>query len=236
MSSTPLVAWSFALPSPGRDATVGDDRALPVGVADRQLADLTARRRRVDADAAAPLDVEQAAGQDRARAAVRVRPGGVQPAAAQDPGGGAVRGRRGRPTSPARSPAPRRDPSAPGTDTVWSSPPVVAFDAGQARQREQAQLAVLAALDEVAAREQRRRGRAEVEVARVQLGLVGRASSASAAACRRARGRARCRPSSSCRRRARSRSRRAGCRSPGRRRAPSGPRSPSRSPGSSTAG
>ena len=91
---------------------------------------------------------------------------GSRPAAARDERPGAL---------PDRRLAEERRSSRGGT--VCSSPPVRAFDAGEPAQLQQPQLAVLAALQRVAAGEQRRARRAEVGVGHVQLVLIRRASS-----------------------------------------------------------
>ena len=126
MSRTPLVAWSFELPSAGGDAAVDDDRALPVRIADRQRRRrCLPGRRRVDVDPAAPLDVEEAAGEHRARAAVAVRPDLVQAAAlraARRP----CRAEVARNTQvPCQVAGSEKRSVGPGTGTVCSSPPVV---------------------------------------------------------------------------------------------------------------
>ena len=151
MSSTPLVSWSFELPSAAAtrpSTTIGLCQcASPIG----SRADLLARRRRVDGDRAAPLDVEQAAREHRARAAVAVRPDLVQPPAREPPGGRAVEVARNTHV-PFQVAGSEKRSVGPGTGTVCSSPPVVALTPASAREPEQAQLAVLAALDEVAVR------------------------------------------------------------------------------------
>ena len=63
---------------------------------------------------------------------VVVRPDLVEPPVRRAARPRSRRRSRGRPSSPSRSRAPRRGRSGPGTGTVWSSPPVVAFDAGEA--------------------------------------------------------------------------------------------------------
>ena len=117
----------------------------------------------------------------------------------------------------------------PGAGSDCSSPPVVAFDARQPVQLQQAQDPVLAALHGVAVRQQRRARRAEVDVVVVQLLVVrrrvvaqqlrrvGREHEHAVAPVRAGRRTARCR------------SRRRGRRSPGRPPRRSATRSPSRS-------
>ena len=153
-----------------RDPSVDGDRALPVGAADRQHADLTARGRQVHADAAAPLDVEQAA----------ATPGLVPPlpfdqASCRVP----LRSRHAavplwvaRKTQLPRQVAGSEKRSVgPGTWTVCSSPPVSAFTPARRESESRRSRPSLPPWTNPPD-EQRRRRRAEVEIARVQLRLV----------------------------------------------------------------
>ena len=100
MSRMPLVWWSLALPSAAAtrpSTTIGLCQCVsPIG----RSATICPGRRRVDVDAAAPLDVEQAAREHGARAAVAVRPDLVQAAACELPGGGPAPRWRGTPSVP----------------------------------------------------------------------------------------------------------------------------------------
>ncbi len=167
MSSTPLVAWSLESPSAAAirpSTTIGLCQcASPIGRSRRPALPV---RGQVHVDRSAPLDVQQAAGEHRARAAVAVRPGLMEPAAA----GGARPPCRSQVARKTQAPVPRRGlgeagRSGPGTGTVCSSPPVVGLSPARRERLEQPQLPVLAALHEVAVLEERRRRRAEIGVA-----------------------------------------------------------------------
>ena len=224
MSSTPDVWWSLSLPSPAAtrpSTTIGLCQwASPIGSRPTSFPVVGD----VHGDRVAPLHVQQPAGDDGARAAGRVRPDLVEPAAPEPPGGRAVGGREEHPRAlPGRGLG--EEVGRPRHLHGLQLAARLRVHAREPRELEQPEQAVLAALHEVAAGEQRRGGRAEVEIVPVQLGLVrGRPVLQEPLGVGREDER-RCRPRTSCRRRARCRLRRAGRRWPDRPRAPSAPRS-----------
>ena len=186
MSSTPLVAWSFAFPSGSAMRPSVDDRAVPVAAAGVERRDELPARGLVDVQAAVRVvDVEQAARDDRARAgiAVAARPRGDARRAATTPASRRCRRRSARSCLPLAPHRRRREQIGAGRrrDDLQLMPVVRAACPRSRREREEPDLPVLAALRDQLRGEVDRRGRAEVEVVAVRASPCS-----SACSCRRA--------------------------------------------------
>src|SRR5205085_7499386 len=122
------------------------------------------------------VDVEQAARDDRARSCRGLLPGKLETAAAQRPPARRAAGRDEEPRLPARPPdGGRREEAVAERERLeLAALPAGPRRAVQAREAEQAQPGILAALDGEAARQDGGRRRAEVDVAGVEPRLVGR--------------------------------------------------------------
>src|SRR6266542_2490423 len=165
------------IPFGQRDPAVGDDRAVPVAAARREPRNDPAGRWPEDVETAVwVVDVEEPARHHRTRAGLTAPPGDPEPAAPQRVGPRA--GERGdeHAYDALRPPDGRRrvDAVRAGRRDRLNLPADAADPAAEAAEAQQAELAVLARLGGERGAQERRRGRAEVDVPVVEPRIVPR--------------------------------------------------------------